>query len=198
MIAAEVSWWTDGRGGGEVRDGGPHFPRPPPPRPPPKLPILKPRGNGLPGPDPDPREPPLVKPRRLGSLLGPGDLKLDSAGIDWPYPELESLDEVDSALGLFWCCGGRGGTTGVASARLAEVAVDQGERHPRVWGSGAMHRAPWGEGGKHFLRTRRLLTDQQLAGRDNDDVGAGAESSLYEEVEAGEVLHHLQPGLRYE
>jgi hypothetical protein len=39
---------------------------------------LKLRGKVLP--EPDPREPPLVKPRRLGSLLEPDVLKLDRAG----------------------------------------------------------------------------------------------------------------------
>ncbi len=40
-----------------------------------RFPILKLRGKGLP--EPDPREPSLVKPRRLGSLLEPDVLKLD-------------------------------------------------------------------------------------------------------------------------
>jgi hypothetical protein len=63
-------------------------------------------------------EPPLVKPHWLGGLLGPGGLKLDSAGIGCPCSEPDSKEEVDSDLGLFCFCGGRGGTTGVAGGVL--------------------------------------------------------------------------------
>ena len=89
-------------------------PRPPPPRPPPEFPIWKPRGNE----NPDPREPPLVKPRWLGGLLGPGGRKLDSAGMGCPCSEPDSKEDVDSDRGLFWFSGGRGGTTGVAGGAL--------------------------------------------------------------------------------
>jgi hypothetical protein len=40
------------------------------------------------------------------------------AGIGCPCSEPDSKEEVDSDLGLFCCCGGRGGTTGVAGGVL--------------------------------------------------------------------------------
>jgi hypothetical protein len=58
--------------------------------------------------------------------------------------------------------------------------------------------APRGECGECLLQARRRLTDQQLSCGDHGDVGAGAESPLYEEVQAGEVGHHLQSSLRNE
>ena len=51
-----------------------------------------------------------------------------------------------------------------------------------------MYLAPSGECGECLLQARRLLADQQLAGRNHDDVGAGAESPLYEEVKVGKVV----------
>ncbi len=70
--------------GGQWKGGGvhpAHFPRPPS-----KLPLLEPRGKKLP--DPDPREPPLVKPRRLGGRLEVR--KLVKAGIGCPASDPDS------------------------------------------------------------------------------------------------------------
>ncbi len=61
-----------------------------------------------------------------------------------------------------------------------------------------MYLAPRGECGECLLLTRRRLADQQISCGDHGDVGAGAESLLYEEVQAGEVGHHLQSSLRDE
>ncbi len=106
-----------GAGAGVRGSGGLYLPRLPPPRPPlprppPRFPILKPRGNGFPDPGPDPREPPLVKPRWLGGLLGPGGLKLDSAGIGCPCSEPDSKEEV--------------GRTSVSSAAVEGAAESPG------------------------------------------------------------------------
>ena len=61
-----------------------------------------------------------------------------------------------------------------------------------------MYLAPRGECGECLLLARRRLADQQIACGDHGDVGAGAESPLYEEMQAGEVGHHLQSSLRDE
>ncbi len=41
-----------------------------------------------------------------------------------------------------------------------------------------------------------LLPSQQITGRNDLAVGAGAQSPLDEDVQPGEVGHHLQAGLR--
>jgi hypothetical protein len=81
---------------------------------------------------------------------------------------------------------------------LAEVAVDQCEGHPGVRSGGAVDGAPGGEGRQGLLEAGSLLAGQQVAGRDDQAVRAGAEPPLDKLVEAGEIRHHFQSGVRDE
>jgi hypothetical protein len=79
-----------------LEHGAAHFPRlpapaprppePRPPRPTSKLPRFGPCGKGFPV--PEPLEPPLVKPRRLGGRLEVR--KLVRAGMGWPASDPDS------------------------------------------------------------------------------------------------------------
>ncbi len=54
---------------------------------------------------------------------------------------------------------------------------------------------PGREGRQCLFRAGSILPSQQITGRDDLAVGAGAQSPLDEDVQPGEVGHHLQAGL---
>ncbi len=82
--------------------------------------------------------------------------------------------------------------------RLAEITVDQSEGHPGVRCGWAVDGAPGGEGRQGLLEAGSLFAGQQVAGWDNHAVRTGAEPPLDELVEAGEIRHHFQTGVRDE
>ncbi len=61
-----------------------------------------------------------------------------------------------------------------------------------------MDGAPGGEGRQGLLEAGSLLAGQPVAGRDDQAVRAGAEPPLDKLVEAGEIRHHFQTGVRDE
>ena len=81
---------------------------------------------------------------------------------------------------------------------LAEVAVNEGKRHPGVGGVGSVHGDPGGDGRQSLLRTGILLPSQKVAGRDHVAVGTGAEPPQDEQMQAGEVGREFQSGVRDE
>ncbi len=80
--------------------------------------------------------------------------------------------------------------------RLSEVVVDQVEGHSRVVWVGAVHGTPHREGWEGLLRGGVLLAGQQVTGRQDGAVGAGAQPPWDEEVKPGQILYQLDAGIR--
>ncbi len=76
------------------------------------------------------------------------------------------------------------------------MVVNQAESHPRVVGAGAVHGPPRGESRQGLLRGGVSLAGENITGRQDGAVAAGAQPPREEEVQPGQVLHQLDAGLR--
>ncbi len=76
------------------------------------------------------------------------------------------------------------------------MVVDQAEGHPRVVGAGSVHGPPRRESRQGLLWGGVDLAGENVTGRQDGAVGAGAQPPRNEEVQPGQVLHQLDAGLR--